>query len=78
MIPTYNQQQNHNNNQSLGAIEANFDLGGELTLPQQTQNLASTNTPTVGGGPGTAQNLELNKRLAEMKAKLAALKNQKQ
>jgi len=33
MIPTYSGQQNHNNNQSLGAIEANFDLGGGITLP---------------------------------------------
>lgn len=82
MIPTYNQlqQQNQNNvnNQSLGAVEANFDLGGGNTLPPVSQPLASTNLPAVGGGAGTAQNLELNKRLAEMKAKLAALKNQKQ
>jgi hypothetical protein len=56
MIPTYSGQQNHNNNQSLGAIEANFDLGGAINIPPKSQNLASSNTPAVGGGPATAQN----------------------
>jgi hypothetical protein len=59
-------------NQSLGAVEANFELGSGGSLPpQQTSN-------NGGPGSGAAGSNDLNKRLAEMKAKLAALKNQRQ
>ena len=80
MMPSYGTL--NVNNQSLGAVEVNFNLSGGPSVPvqsQQTQNnLATSNTNTGASSGGAPGNTDLNKRLAEMKAKLAALKNQKQ